>query len=85
MDLLIEVARPSQFRKRKMPGEARETLLQLGYIEQTSNGFVVTAEGAHYLAPHLAHRRRKKIWWSGGQKIVNAFQKFLEKLIVNKV
>jgi hypothetical protein len=66
VDVLIEVARPRRFRKRKVPAQAREMLLQLGYIEQASNGLVLTAEGAHYLASHLARRIRKKLWWPGG-------------------
>jgi hypothetical protein len=60
VDVLIDVARPRRFRKRKVPVQARETLLQLGYIEQASNGLVLTAEGAHYLAPHLACRNKKE-------------------------
>jgi hypothetical protein len=64
MDALIEVARPGTI-KTSIPVEARETLIQLGYIEQTLNGLAITTEGLRYVTLFLARRKRKRIWYSG--------------------
>lgn len=64
LNALREVASPSLF-KRKIPTDAREKLIELGYVEQRLGGLVATAKGNRYLAIRLARRKRKRIWRPG--------------------
>ena len=64
LNALREVARPGLF-KRKIPADAREKLIELGYVEQRLGGLVATEKGNLYLVGRLARRKRKRIWRPG--------------------
>lgn len=60
LQALREIARPGYFRK-TISSDARDRLIELGYIEQKMSGLVATAKGKLYLAGRL-ERKRKRIW-----------------------
>ena len=64
LNALREVARPSLFKK-KISSDAREKLIELGYVEQGLDRLVITAKGNLYLAGRLVRRKRKRIWRPG--------------------
>jgi hypothetical protein len=59
IEALREILRPSLFRK-AIPSEARDRLIEKGYVEQKLGDLVATAKGRACVARPV--KRRKRAW-----------------------
>ena len=64
LNALRAVARPTLLKQQITP-QARERLIELGYIERIAGGLVATTTGRLYLAARVARRKRKGLWRPG--------------------
>ena len=62
LDALREVAIPGLF-KRKMPSDAREKLIELGYVEQRPDGLVATANPLSRYSLGAAEAKKNMAPW----------------------